>query len=117
MPLTRRQQAAIPFLVTGATVEAASRESGIPAITIRRWLRNPEFQDLVDAALKQRLRDAINSASGVDLSAALGKAIRAAEKALGGRSVRNQLQAARLLWDIALRIEAQKLRSEDERAD
>jgi len=52
----------------------------------------------------------MSSAAGVDLSAALADAITAARDALKGRSVRNRLQAGRLLWDIALRIEAQKLR-------
>jgi len=110
MPLTRRQRSALPFLVSGLTVEAAARESKIPAGTLRRWMDDPEFQDILDRALNQRLKDAMNSAAGVDLSAALADAITAARDALKGRSVRNRLQAGRLLWDIALRIEGQKLR-------
>jgi hypothetical protein len=110
MALSRRQRSALPFLVSGLTVEEAARQSKVPAGTLRRWMDDPEFQDIVDRALSQRLRDAMSSAAGVDLSAALADAITAARDALKGRSVRNRLQAGRLLWDIALRIEAQKLR-------
>ena len=110
MPLSRRQRSALPFLVSGLTIEEAARQSKVPAGTLRRWMVDPEFQDILDRALSQRLKDAMNSAAGVDLSEALGEAIRAAKEALKGRSVRNRLQAGRLLWDIALRIEAQKLR-------
>lgn len=110
MALTRRQRSALPFLVSGLTVEEAARQSKVPASTLRKWMEDPEFQDVLDRALNQRLEDALSSAAGVDLSAALSDAVTAAKDALKGKSVRNRLQAARFLWDVALRIKAQKLR-------
>jgi len=114
MPLTRRQRSALPFLVSGLTIEEAARQSKVPAATLRRWISNPEFQDLLDRILDQRLQDAMNEAAGVDLSSALKEAVTAAKDALKGRSIRNRLQAGRLLWDIAFRKQAQKLRCPNE---
>jgi hypothetical protein len=110
MPLTRRQRAALPYLVSGLTTEEVARQSKVPAVTLRRWLEDPEFQDVLDRALGQQLEDALSKAAGVDLSAALGDAITTAKDALKNRSIRNRLQAARLLWDIALRVKTMKLR-------
>jgi hypothetical protein len=110
MPLSRRQRSALPFLVSGLTVEEAGRQSKVPAATLHRWMEDPEFQDVLDRALNQRLDDALSTAAGVDLSSALSDAVTAAKDALKGRSIRNRLQAARFLWDIALRIKEQKLR-------
>lgn len=118
MPLQRRKRAVLPFLVSGMTVEAAARESGVPATTIRRWQRDdPEFMDALDAALAQRFDDAVQQAAGVELSASLAKAIQTAKDALDNSrvSVRNRLAAAKLLWDVALKIRQMKLRIPDGR--
>ena len=113
LKLTRRQRSALPFLVTGLTIEEASRQSSIPAATLRRWMADPDFADLLDGIFDQRLQDAMNEAAGVDLSSALRDTVTAARDALKGRSVRNRLQAARLLWDVAFRTREQRLRKQD----
>jgi hypothetical protein len=110
MALTRRQRSALPYLVSGLTVEEAARQSKVPAATLRRWMDDPEFQDVLEGALKQSLRDAINLASGVRLAAALDKAIARAVKIVDGRSDRNAIQAGRLLWEIANRRDSQNLK-------
>lgn len=113
MPLQRRKRAVLPFLVSGMTVEAAARESGTPAASIRRWLReDTEFQDALDRALDQQLEDALNRAAGVDLSGALSQAVKTATDALKNSrlSTRTRLAAARLVWDLALKIRQLKLR-------
>jgi hypothetical protein len=87
MALTRRQCFALPFLVSGLTVE----EGGAPVQGSSRYASSMDGRCRVSGsagwALNQRLEDALSSATGVYLSSALSDAVTAAKDALKGRSI------------------------------
>ena len=51
--LKYRQQSVIPTLVVSPTLVQASRETGVPESTLRRWLNEPAFRREVDRIRKE----------------------------------------------------------------
>ncbi len=58
--LTRKQEAAIGFLLTERTQEKAAQKAGVSPATLRRWFRLPAFV----TAYRLARRDAVESAFG-----------------------------------------------------
>jgi hypothetical protein len=58
--ITRKQEAAIGFLLTERTQEKAAEKAGVSPATLRRWLRQPAFI----AAYRQARRVVVEGAFG-----------------------------------------------------
>jgi predicted site-specific integrase-resolvase len=56
--LSRRMEAAVAALLVAPTLEAAAQQSGVSVTTLRRWLRDPEFQRQFRAARRQVVEQA-----------------------------------------------------------
>ena len=57
--LSRKQQQAIAALLSHSTIEAAAKAIGITSVTMRRWLKSPQFQAEYRAARRQVVELAI----------------------------------------------------------
>jgi len=58
MKLSRRQKAAIPFLLTAGGIPEAAAASGVAETTLRAWLRDPDFAGLIDSLLDEGIKEA-----------------------------------------------------------
>ncbi|MFZ0339566.1 MAG: hypothetical protein WAL45_16135 [Terracidiphilus sp.] len=58
MKLSRRQKAAIPFLLTTGGIPEAAAASGVAETTLRAWLRDPDFASLIDSLLDEGIKEA-----------------------------------------------------------
>jgi uncharacterized protein YjiS (DUF1127 family) len=103
--LTRRQKTVLPYLMTGQSIEAVARASGVPAQTIRRWLSDQEFVAVLDQLLDEQVSDACKQL-GIGLSKLVPEAIKSIEKLLknkrGDSEVR--LRAANTVCEKLLRM-------------
>jgi hypothetical protein len=96
--LTRKQEAAIGFLLTERTQEAVAEKTGVSTATLRRWLRLPTFM----GAYRDARRLVVEAATGQVQRAAL-KAVRTLTRNLrcGNSSV--EVRAAAIVLEQAFR--------------
>ncbi|WP_108986963.1 helix-turn-helix domain-containing protein [Streptomyces coelicoflavus] len=93
--------AAVTALAQGLTTAQAAEAAGVTTRTVQRWVHDPDFGAEVRDTRKQLLQNAAGMlATG---------AIRAAEtlfRALDDPDTRNQIQAARVIFDTLLPLRA-----------
>lgn len=107
--LSPRQQRAVVALLQYRNVQEAASQTGIPARSVYRWLREERFR----AAVLEAETEAIDAATR-GLVALTDKALNALDRALdGGQSPTVQLRAAQTVLDNLLRL--RELRDVEER--
>lgn len=89
--LTRRQKSVLPFLIRGKTVEAAARASGVPSNTIRKWLYQTEFVEVLDSLLDEQVSDACKQL-GIGFSRLVPSAIETIESILKKKRGNSEVQ-------------------------
>jgi len=95
--LTRKQEQAIACLLAEPTVTAAANRCGVGEATLRRWLRDPQFQSAYRAARRSVLDVAIASLhqAGTDAVAALRRAVNSGQPGV-------EVRAAGIILDHVL---------------
>ena len=104
---SRKQEAAIAALLTHGTLGKSAAASGISESTIRRWLKEPQFQTAYGQAKRQLLEGTINRlrSIGVDGVNALHYVARDKNSPAGAR-----VSAGRAILEVLLRaVEVQDL--------
>ena len=66
---TRRREQAVAALLTEPTLDRAAHRAGVSEKTLRRWLRDAEFQSAYGAAREEALRMALGRLQGLLLQA------------------------------------------------
>ena len=96
--------ALLTALATGATVEQASRMTGVSEATVRRRLKDQDFQ----RRLAELKRDAVNSAMTA-LGAVALRAVTALTELLGGGTPPTvRLGAARAILELGARLREER---------
>jgi hypothetical protein len=98
--LSARQQRGIVALLTHPTLEEAAQEAGVHTQTVRRWLRDPDFERVLRAERSRALEFAVGK-----LHAASTAAVDALTRALNCGTPSVEVQAARIILDTAFKSE------------
>jgi hypothetical protein len=104
---SRKQEAAIAALLTHGTLGKSAAASGISESTIRRWLKEPQFQSAYSEAKRQLLEGTINRlrSIGADAVNGLHYVVRDRLSPAGAR-----VSASRAILEVMLRaVEVQDL--------
>jgi len=104
--LTVRQQRGLAALLSSPSIAAAARSSGIPHVTIRRWLRSPDFRATYD----RERQAAYSQAVGLAQSSA-GVAVGVLVTIVGNTSEKGaaRVSAARAILELGNRAELDAL--------
>ncbi len=104
--LTRRQQRGLAALLSSPSIAAAARSSGIPHVTIRRWLRSLDFRATYD----HERQVAYSQAVGLAQSSA-GVAVGVLVTIVGDESEKGaaRVSAARAILELGNRAELDAL--------
>ena len=96
--LTPRQQAALPHLAAGPTLQAGAKHANVSHATLHRWLRDPRFRDELT-----RLRNAAAEFAYVELQGILPRAAAVLSEALDNPNPHVRVKAVRVALGIALK--------------
>ncbi len=106
--ITPRQEQAIVALLTRPTIEQAAEEVGVNESTVRRWLKEPAFEE----AYREERRRVLERAVGVLQKASVG-AVGALMRNLKCGLPSVEVRAARTILEMALK--GQEIYDHDER--
>ena len=95
--LSGRQRAAIVAILATPTIEAAAKQTGVNAATVRRWSHQRAFRETLDAARNETFASAIARLRG-----AAGAAVARLERGLRSKDSRVAVGAARTLLAFAM---------------
>ncbi len=95
---SRREEAAIAALLAEPTIDAAARQAGIAASTLRGWLRDPDFQRRYRDARRQVVEQAITA-----IQRATGEAVEALRRNLTCGVPAAEIAAAKAIMDQAVK--------------
>jgi hypothetical protein len=96
--LNRTQELAIAALLSCRTIKAAAKRCGIDESSLRGWLRLPEFVAEYRAARREIVDSAI-----CRIQAATDKAVRTLERNLKGKRPSDEIRAATVLLEFAVK--------------
>jgi transposase-like protein len=97
---SRKQDAAVAALLTHGTIGQAAQAVGIDETTLRRWLKDPAFQQVYSQARADLLQDSLGHvAEGLVHGALVLR--RVLQDAEAGASAK--VAAVRLLYDLAFK--------------
>ena len=111
--VSRKQSAAITNLLSHGTLKASAAASGVGESTLRRWLKEPSFQDAYSEAKRELLDGTINrlrliGAAGVRVlhEVAVDKASPAGARVGAGRAIIELMLRAVETQDLADHLDA-----------
>lgn len=64
MPLSRRQQAVLPFLLRGDSLPTVATNAGVSLRTLKTYLSDPEFGEALNQLIRSRIETALHDGAG-----------------------------------------------------